>query len=152
MDLRQRDRIGFRTTAEARNRRRLEQKLREQLKHDRSKTWISRLSRFGIIEMTRQRLRPSKDKVGRESCPTCGGRGTVRSVRSVATAIFRQLKRDFRRKRAREAVVWVPSRILKFLVNEEREALLELEEVLDRRIQVQLDESRKCDQFGIEYR
>ncbi len=141
----------FIDVVEAKNRRAVELELREQLKHDRSRTWFSRFSRFGIIEMTRQRLRPSKDRVGREICPACRGRGTVRSARSLAISIFRQLKRSLGEKPRREAVVTVGSAILEILVNQKRQALVELEKQLGKRITGRSDVSFGRDQYTIHY-
>ncbi|MFQ5653571.1 MAG: ribonuclease E/G [Planctomycetota bacterium] len=137
---------------EAKNRRELERTLRGHLRNDRAKTWFSRLSRFGIIEMTRQRLRPSKDRVGRETCRVCSGRGTVRSSRSVATGIFRQLQRGLSEGRKRAATVTVGEEVLDILVNQKRRYLVELEERYGKRILVQAGQGYRSDQYTIQYR
>lgn len=137
---------------EARNRRQVEQVLREQVRRDRSKTWLSRMSRFGIIEMTRQRLRPSKDRVAREVCPMCHGRGTIRSARSIATGIFRQLRRGLGETRNKEAIVTVGGEVLNILVNEKREELVELEQKSGKKVVVNPDMSCASDQYSVQFR
>ena len=119
---------------EAENRRTLEQHFREAMRPDRAKTWFSRLSRFGIIELTRQRLRPSKDRVARETCPVCRGRGTIRNARSIAAGIFRQLRRGLAEPGTQEAVVTVGDEVLDLLINRRRDDLVNLENEHGKRI------------------
>lgn len=137
---------------EAENRRSLEQHFREQMKPDRAKVWFSRLSRFGIIELTRQRLRPSKDRVGREPCPVCRGRGTIRNARSVASSIFRELRRGLAEEKNREAVVTVGEGVLDLLVNRRRDDLLDLEEEHGKRILIRPGSDLGGHRFSIEFR
>jgi len=137
---------------EAANRKQLEQYFREQLRPDRAKTWFSRLSRFGIIELTRQRLRPSKDRVGRETCPTCRGRGTVRSARGVASGIFRQLRQGLAIGHRAEAVVTVGEDILDLLVNRRREDLVRLESERGAKIVIRPGRDLGPNRYTIEFR
>lgn len=137
---------------EAANRRQVEQAMREQVRRDRAKTWLTRMSRFGIIEMTRQRLRPSKDRVAREPCPTCGGRGTVRSARSVATGILRQLRRGLGEKRTQEALVTVGEGVFDVLVNQRRDQLLRCEQSVGKKIVIRHDSALGCDQYMVHFR
>ncbi len=134
---------------DGKNRRRVEQALRGALCHDRAKTWFSRMSRFGIIEMTRQRLRPSKDRVAREVCPTCMGRGTIRSARNLAGAILRQLRNGLGQRRGREVIVEVGEPVLEVLVNQKRDAIQELEQATGKRIVVRLGRGLGSDQYSI---
>ncbi len=142
---------------EAENRRKLEQSLREEMKRDRAKTWFCRLSRFGIIELTRQRLRPSKDRVARETCPTCRGRGTIRNARSVAAGIFRQLRRGLAESETQEATITVGDDVLDLLINRRREELLALESQHGKRILIRpageaFEQSLGTTRFTIEFR
>jgi ribonuclease E len=137
---------------EGENRRKLEQHFREQMRRDRAKTWFSRHSRFGIIELTRQRLRASKDRVGRETCPMCRGRGSVRSARSVAAAILRQLRRGLAEGAHQEAVVTVSEDVLDALVNRRRDDLVGLENEAGRRIVVLPGHDLGAQRFQIEFR
>jgi len=137
---------------EAENRRALEQHFREQMRTDRAKTWFSRLSRFGIIELTRQRLRPSKDRVGRETCPLCRGRGSVRNSRSVAAAILRQLRRGLTEGTHQEAVVTVAEDVLDALVNRRRDDLVNLEAEIGKRIVVLPGHDLGTQRFSIDFK
>ncbi len=137
---------------EAENRRTLEAHFREQMRPDRAKTWFSRLSRFGIIELTRQRLRPSKDRVGRETCPHCRGRGTVRSIRSVGAAILRQLRLGLADDSHQEACVTAGEDVLDLLVNRRRDELVELETELGKRIVVRPGHDLGSERFTIDFR
>ena len=119
---------------EADHRRALEGAFREAVRPDRAKTWFSRLSRFGIIELTRQRLRPSKDRVARETCSVCRGRGTVKSARSVAASLFRQLRRGLADEGVHGATVTVGGEVLDVLINRRRDELVQLESKTGKRI------------------
>ena len=134
-----------------RNIRQVETALRKHLRHDRSKTWFSRMSRFGIIEMTRQRLRPSKQRVAREVCPCCEGRGTVRSARSLATSILRQLKRGLGDRRYQRAVVTVGEEVQDHLLNDKRESLVEIEQRTGKRIHIRNGRGYLSEEFDIDY-
>lgn len=137
---------------EPKNRRAVESVVREQIKKDRSKTWFSRMSRFGIIEMTRQRLRPSKDRVSREVCPCCSGRGTIRSARSAATGILRHLKRGLDDRRHAEAVVVVGDEVLEVLVNQMREELTELEQRSGKKVVLRRENGYGTEQHSVQFR
>jgi len=134
------------------NRCQLEEAFVARLGLDRAKAWVSKLSRFGIIELTRQRLRPSKDRLGRETCPLCSGRGTVRSPRSVATAIFRQLRRDLGECEKEEVLVTVADEVLEVLVNRRRDDLTALEQKHGVRIEVRTGYRRGPERYLIQYR
>lgn len=136
---------------EADNRRQVETRIREELRKDRSKTWIARMSRFGLIEMTRQRLRPSKDRVTRRACPLCHGRGTIRSDASAASALFRQLRRGLRDRPGLDATVQVSEDFLAHLANHARETLIKLESESDQRILLELEHRRVADDYSVRY-
>jgi len=137
---------------EAENRTRLEEHFREVVRSDRAKTWFSRLSRFGIIELTRQRLRPSKERVAREVCPTCEGRGTIRNARSLASGILRHLRRGLAEEGCDEAVVRVRRDALQLLRDRRREDLQQLEEHTGKRIVVLEADDLGPGRYSIEFR
>ena len=112
---------------EAENRRTLEDSFRELVREDRAKIWFAKLSRFGLLELTRQRLGPSKDRAGRESCPVCLGRGTVRSARSVASGVLRELRQGIAKASSEEAHVTVGQPVRDLLLGVRREDLDALE-------------------------
>ncbi len=134
---------------EAANRRQVETVLRDELRKDRSKNWIARMSRFGLIEMTRQRLRPSKDKVGRSPCPTCAGRGTIRSPHIVAAALFRELRSGLMAPGVSGAEVWAGTHLLEYLVNEGRQEVIDIEDEGDKRVSIRLDHDLASDAYDL---
>ncbi|MCA8962756.1 MAG: ribonuclease E/G, partial [Planctomycetes bacterium] len=137
---------------DAENRRRVETALRDALRRDRSKTWLARMSRFGLIEMTRQRLRPSKDKVGRRPCPTCQGRGSVRNPHLVAAAVLRQLRGGLIASTVQCAEVWAGPHLLEYLANERREGLLEIETQAHKPVTLHLGAELPSDGFEVRFR
>ena len=136
---------------DSKNCRKVEQALRSHLRHDRAKTWFSRMSRFGIIEMTRQRLRPSKDRVARETCPTCSGRGTIRSARSLSGTVLRQLRRGIVQRGVTEAKVYVGESTMDALVNDRREQVVDLERETGKRITIRPGRGFASDEYSIDY-
>lgn len=133
------------------HRRRVESTLRTELRKDRSKTWIARMSRFGLIEMTRQRLRPSKDRVSRRTCPVCHGRGTVRSHSSATAALLRQLQRGLTDRPGQAATVEVSADLLSYLMNHARDGISRVERDTGRRVWIELDPGRVADDYGVRY-
>ena len=80
-------------TARASNQREVENRLRDALKHDRARVQVGRISRFGLLEMSRQRLRPSLGESSQMTCPRCNGQGTIRGVESLALSILRSSRK-----------------------------------------------------------
>ncbi|MEM7261272.1 MAG: ribonuclease E/G, partial [Planctomycetota bacterium] len=136
---------------DAQNRRQVETTLRDALRGDRSKTWIARMSRFGLIEMTRQRLRPSKDKVGRRPCPTCNGRGTIRSPHLLADSIFRQLRNRLFDRKVSGAEVWAGTHLLEYLANDVRDELIQIEDAADKDVTLHLGDDLATDAFELHF-
>ncbi|MFN0056895.1 MAG: ribonuclease E/G [Planctomycetota bacterium] len=136
---------------EAKNRRQVETALREHLRLDRAKTWFAKMSRFGIVEMTRQRMRPSKEKVARQTCPTCAGRGTIRSSRNVLSAIFRELRRGLGEQRHRLGTVTTGPAILDQLYNESRERVSAVEAEFGKAVRLQLDSVMNGQEYRVEF-
>src|SRR6202020_3120905 len=89
--------IDYIDMEEKRNNRAVERRLKECLKHDRARIQVGRISHFGLLEMSRQRIRTSVLESSTEKCPYCGGRGHVRSVSSVALPMLRALEEQLRR-------------------------------------------------------
>ncbi len=110
------------------NQREVEERLRDAVKQDRARIQIGRLSRFGLLEMSRQRLRPSLGDSSHVACPRCQGVGTIRSVESMALAILRLAGEDARKERTGRLIVQVPISVATYLVNEKRAALRDIEE------------------------
>jgi len=135
------------------NRREVEQALKAALKRDRAKCWISKISRFGIIEMTRQRVRPSFERTNYELCKHCHGTGIVKSARSTGVKVLRLLQAGLASKiKKREvAEVLVHPAVHNYLVNERRRMIVQLEEEFEKSIKFIEDPSAAPDQIQIRY-
>jgi ribonuclease E len=120
--------IDFIDMEEPRNQRAVEDRLREAMKMDRARIQIGRLSRFGLLEMSRQRLRPSLSDSSHEVCPRCQGIGSIRTVESMALAILRLIGEEARKDRTSKVIAEVPVEVATYLINEKREWLRTLED------------------------
>ncbi len=119
-----------------RHRRGLEKALRDAMKRDRARTKILRTSPFGLIEMTRQRVRPSIKTGVYKDCPCCGGRGIVKTPESMAIEVIRLLMLTSHQENCSHVTVTVNDEVATYLNNRKRKALMALEEVNDMVIQV----------------
>jgi len=113
-----------------RNQRAVENRLRDALKIDRARIQTSRISRFGLLEMSRQRLRPSLGDSTQLPCPRCKGQGSIRNVESVALAILRVLEEEAMKKGTDKIIAHLPIESATFLLNEKRHMIEELEQRL----------------------
>ncbi len=120
--------IDFIDMESQKNQRDVEDRLRDAMKMDRARIQIGRLSRFGLLEMSRQRLRPSLGESSHLVCPRCNGIGSIRSIESLALSILRLLGEDARKERTARLIVQVPVDVATYLINEKREALRALED------------------------
>jgi ribonuclease E len=119
--------IDFIDMLSHRNQREVENRVKEALKADRARVQVGRISRFGLLEMSRQRLRPSLGESSHIVCPRCKGQGTVRSVESMALAILRLIEEEALKDKTSRVVAQVPVSVAAFLVNEKRQALQAIE-------------------------
>jgi len=108
--------------------REVESRLREAVKMDRARIQIGRISRFGLLEMSRQRLRPSLGESAHSICPRCLGRGTVRGVESLSLSILRLLGEEARKDRTSKVIAELPVDVATYLLNEKRAWLTSIEE------------------------
>jgi ribonuclease E len=120
--------IDFIDMESTKNQRDVEDRLRDAMKMDRARIQIGRLSRFGLLEMSRQRLRPSLGETSHIVCPRCVGIGSIRSVESMALAILRLVGEELRKDRTARVVVQVPVEVATYVFNEKREWLRTLED------------------------
>jgi ribonuclease E len=120
--------IDFIDMESTKNQREVEERLRDAVKQDRARIQIGRLSRFGLLEMSRQRLRPSLGESSHIACPRCAGLGNIRSVESMALAILRLAGEDARKDRTGRLIIQVPINVATYLMNEKRAALLDIEQ------------------------
>jgi len=110
-----------------RNQRAVEDRMREALDADRARVQIGRISRFGLLEMSRQRLRPSLRETSGIVCPRCNGQGVIRDVESLSLAILRLIEEEALKDRTAEVRARVPIPVAAFLLNEKRNALTKIE-------------------------
>ncbi len=120
--------IDFIDMQPTRNQREVETRLREALRVDRARVQIGRISRFGLMEMSRQRLRPSLGESSQIVCPRCMGQGTVRGVESLALSILRILEEDAMKEKTGRVIARVPVDVATYLLNEKRDILFNLEQ------------------------
>ena len=119
--------IDFIDMGPARNQREVENRLREALKQDRARVQLGRISRFGLLEMSRQRLRPSLGESSLRTCPTCNGRGHVRGPESLALSILRIVEEEAMKDMTDRIVARLPIEVATFLLNEKREGVFDIE-------------------------
>ncbi|MBV8193496.1 MAG: Rne/Rng family ribonuclease [Alphaproteobacteria bacterium] len=119
--------IDFIDMEETRHQRQVEHKVKDAMRHDRARIQIGRISAFGLLELSRQRLRPSLLEHSTEICPHCAGTGRVRSIESAALHALRAVEEEGVRKRASEIVVSVPPNVALYLLNQKRHTLSEVE-------------------------
>lgn len=110
-----------------RNRREVENRMRDALSMDRARVQIGKISRFGLLEMSRQRLRPSLEETTSKMCPRCSGQGTIRSTRSLALSILRLVEEEAKKERSAEIRAVVPVPVATYLLNEKRDAIHKIE-------------------------
>ena len=120
--------IDFIDMESPKNQRDVEDRLRDAVKMDRARIQIGRLSRFGMLEMSRQRLRPSLGESSHLVCPRCTGIGSIRSVESMALAILRLIGEEARKDKTASVIAQVPVEVATYLINEKREWLRTLED------------------------
>lgn len=112
--------IDFIDMGPNRNQRDVENKLREAVRQDRARIQLGRISRFGLLEMSRQRVRPSLGDATQSVCPRCNGVGNVRSVESLALAILRLVGEEARKERTSKVIVQLPVDVSNYILNEKR--------------------------------
>jgi ribonuclease E len=119
--------IDFIDMESKKNQQGVEDRLRDAVRSDRARIQLGRISRFGLMEMSRQRLRPSLGESTHMACPRCSGMGTIRSVESMALAVLRLIGEEVRKERTTRVVAQLPVDVSTFLINEKREWLHRLE-------------------------
>lgn len=119
--------IDFIDMSPAKNRRAVEERMRDSLKHDRARVQIGSISRFGLMEMSRQRLRPSLGETAGHVCPRCIGTGYIRDLRSLALALLRLIEEEGSKDKTGEVRAQVPVDIATFLLNEKRVQIRSIE-------------------------
>ncbi|MCC7260180.1 MAG: ribonuclease E/G, partial [Alphaproteobacteria bacterium] len=131
--------IDFIDMMEGKNRRNVERALKDALRMDRAKIQVGRISPFGLLEMSRQRLRPSITEINMHACPYCEGRGRILSTESLALQITRALEKEAAEGIHQELIVNTLPEIGLYLLNNKRPMLLELEKIYGVKIRVAVD-------------
>ena len=132
--------IDFIDMEETRHQRQVEHKVKDAMRHDRARIQIGRISAFGLLEMSRQRLRPSLLEHSTEICPHCAGTGRIRSIESAALHALRAIEEEGVRRRAGEIVVSVPPNVALYLLNQKRHTLSEIEKRYGFSVTIEADD------------
>lgn len=119
--------IDFIDMSSSKNQRDVENRLKEALQADKARIQVGRISRFGLLEMSRQRLRLSLGETAQETCPRCEGRGTVRNIQSHGLSISRLIEEEALKDKTAEIQVQLPPEMATFIMNEKREFIREIE-------------------------
>ncbi len=119
--------IDFIDMESSANQRAVEDMLRDAVKMDRARIQLGRLSRFGLLELSRQRLRPALSETTHISCPRCSGMGTIRGVESMSLALLRLIGEEARKERTGRVIAQVPVDVATYLMNEKRDWLNQIE-------------------------
>jgi ribonuclease E len=142
--------IDFIDMEENRNIRKVEQKLKECLRNDRARIQVGRISGFGLLEMSRQRLRPSLLESSTMPCPHCQGRGYVRSIESTALTVLRAIEEEGIRDRSAEITVAMSAEVALYLLNHKRDRIGDMERRYVMRVILAADPSLVPPDFRIE--
>ncbi|HET6621221.1 MAG TPA: Rne/Rng family ribonuclease [Dongiaceae bacterium] len=132
--------IDFIDMEENRNNAQVERRLKEALKNDRARIQIGRISTFGLLEMSRQRLHPSLVEASTEACAHCHGTGRVRSVESTALHVLRMAEEEIARNFSPGVTIFVPGAVALFMLNHKRRAIEEMEQRRGVRVYLQADD------------
>jgi len=119
--------IDFIDMTPIRNQREVEERLKKALSMDRARVQIGRISRFGLLEMSRQRLRPSLGEASRITCPRCTGQGTIRGIESLGLSIIRIIEEEALKENTAQVRAVLPTEIAAYLLNEKRQAIIDIE-------------------------
>lgn len=119
--------IDFIDMSPIRNQREVEDRLKKALAMDRARVQIGRISRFGLLEMSRQRLRPSLGESSRVTCPRCQGQGTIRGIESLGLSVIRIIEEEALKDNTAQVRAILPIEIAAYLLNEKRQAIIDIE-------------------------
>jgi ribonuclease E len=120
--------VDFIDMGPQRNQRDVENRLRDAVRQDRARIQIGKISRFGLLELSRQRLRPSLEESTQLACPRCNGNGVVRSVESLALAVLRIVGEEARKERTSKVIAQLPINVANYLLNEKRDSVQAIQE------------------------
>ncbi|WP_171211537.1 Rne/Rng family ribonuclease [Ruegeria sp. HKCCA5426] len=142
--------IDFIDMDERKNNTAVEKRLKDKLKTDRARIQVGRISGFGLLEMSRQRLRPGMLEATTQPCPSCHGTGLIRSDDNMALTILRQIEEEGTRRRSREVLVRCPVSIANFLMNQKREHIAQIEARYGLSVRIEGDVHLVSPDFSLE--
>jgi ribonuclease E len=142
--------IDFIDMEDRRNNAAVEKKLKDKLKTDRARIQVGRISPFGLLEMSRQRLRPGMIEATTKGCPHCHGTGRVRSDDSLALALLREVEEEGVRQRSKEVLIVAPVEIANYLLNQKREHVAMIEQRFGLSVRVEGDPTLISPDYKIE--
>jgi ribonuclease E len=141
--------IDFIDMSSGKHQRMVEDRLQQALKLDRARVQIGKISRFGLLELSRQRLRPSLGESSQIVCPRCDGHGRMRSVESLSLSILRLSEEQAMKDKTAQVLVQAPPQIANYLLNEKRRALVEIESRHEAPIIIIADEALETPHFNV---
>ncbi|MCP4698624.1 MAG: ribonuclease G [Gammaproteobacteria bacterium] len=141
--------LDFIDMADIDHRRQVIRSLEKWLERDHAKTHISEISSLGLVQMTRKRTRESLEHVLCITCPTCSGRGSVKSVETVCYEILREILRESRQFEPQQFLIFAAQEVADLLIDEESESLAQLEKLIQREIKVQVELFYSQEQYDI---
>ncbi|HXP02913.1 MAG TPA: ribonuclease E/G [Stellaceae bacterium] len=142
--------IDFIDMEEHRHNSAVERRLKEALKNDRARIQVGRISPFGLMEMSRQRLRPSLAEASTQPCPHCGGTGFIRSTESTALYVLRSIEEEGAKGRSAEICVYIPTTVALYILNQKRDSLAQIEARYGLRVAVGQDDTLIPPNFRLE--
>ena len=142
--------IDFIDMDERKNNANVEKRIKDKLKSDRARIQVGRISGFGLLEMSRQRLRPGMLEATTQSCQSCHGTGLIRSDDNLALSILRQIEEEGVRKRSQEVLVKCPVSIANFIMNQKREYIASIEKNYGLSVRVEGDLNLVSPEYSIE--
>ncbi len=142
--------IDFIDMDERKNNTAVEKRMKDKLKTDRARIQVGRISGFGLMEMSRQRLRPGMIEATTQPCPACHGTGLIRSDDNLALSILRQIEEEGTRGRSREVLVKAPVAIVNYLMNQKREHVAQIEARYGLSVRIEADPHLVSPDFSIE--
>lgn len=141
--------IDFIDMTEAEHRRQVIRALERCLAHDHAKTHVSEVSSLGLVEMTRKRTRESLGHILCEACPTCGGRGTLKTAETTCYEIFREILRESRQFDVEQLLVLASQEVVERMLDEESQNLAELEQFIGKPIKLQAESLYTQEQYDV---
>ena len=142
--------IDFIDMDERKNNASVERRIKDRLKSDRARIQLGRISGFGLLEMSRQRLRPGMLEATTQSCPSCHGTGLIRSDDNLALSILRQIEEEGVRKRSQEVVVKCPVSVANYIMNQKRDYIASIERNYRLSVRVEGDINLVSPEYSIE--